>query len=353
VSAGAPGATASLEALRIGGEVVCPRCVDRRLHAARSLDRYRVLRKIGANEDEITYLAQDQDDPETRVSLRMLKADRQVDPRHVRRFLARGLVGLVVIHPRFLATHAIQAAHGILHVVLDFHDGKKLERLVRERGPRSPGLALDVTHQLGVVLRHARSKRLIVAKRKRSGVIIDRKGQVKVAAFDLVRELEDTAVATLAFADVASRCGLDPDALRAAGPLTLKTEEEARLSRLAPETAEVQGAARILFQLVTGRPFQVGPALQELRAATNRLGPGKGPLPPPPQGSKVRDVATLPNEVVRLLDRALVPMGPERITTLEAFERLTRQAQLGLAAAEQGTPAELEVSDVDDLGDEA
>lgn len=337
VPADAPGA------LALARGAVCARCVDRRLFARRDLDRFRVLRKLGGNEDEVTYLATDPEGGGS-VALRLLKANRQAEPRRVRRFLARAMVGLVVEHQHYLAARSIEACRGICFVVLEHHDGLKLERLVRERAPIAPAAALMIANQLAEVLRHARARRLVVAKRKRTGVIVDRRLGVKVTSFDLTRELEASAAATAAFRELARRCGFDPQAL-ARAPDPPPTSEEARLARLAPESVEVSSVGRILHHLAAGTPF---PGPEGIRAAweARRRG-GEGPPAPPGLGAA-------PLELLRVLAMLFAPTtATGRASTLEALTRATRTAldDLGAPAALEAGALELEGLDDDDDDD--
>ncbi|RMG11064.1 MAG: hypothetical protein D6731_16425 [Planctomycetota bacterium] len=311
----------SLKALRLGDEVVCPRCVDLRLHADRGLDTYRILRKVGANDEEVTYLAVDEERDE-RVSVRIMKADRQARPRAFRRFLVRALVGLVLDHPNYLPVEAIRAHGGITYVVLQYLEhSTKLERLAREQSPIPGTSAIYVTNQLAEVLRFARLKRIVVAKRKKSGVLVDRAFWVKVLAYDVTRELEEQVARTQAFRDLAARSGFDPDVL-ATTDLEPPSPEERRLSSLASEYAEVYSVGRILYQLVTGQPFRTGTlgAISEALAAVEA---GR----PPPEGPLEKCTP----HMIRLVERVLLPRGPHRIRTLEGFARASKRT-FGLLA---------------------
>lgn len=336
-------------ALRLGGEVACARCVDRRLAVDRGIESYKVLRKIGQNEDEVTYLAVEKETGD-RVGLRLLKADRG-DPGLLRRFLARSLAGLVLGHPAYLEVRAVRHARGITFAAVDLPDGgagTKLERLVRARQPLSAAGALKVVDQLAGVLRFARGRRLVVAKRKRTGVVVGRRLDVHVLSFDITRELEEAAVATAAFRHVVSGAGLDADALIRARPRPPRNPEEARLGQLATEPAEVYSLGRILYQLGTGRPLLPAVTLQELRAATTRHAAGRPLDPGATPGAQALE--RLPRPVVDLLDRVLVPAGDRRVTTLEGLEQASAQVKALLGDQAQ-VGLELETSDVEDADD--
>ena len=325
----------TLQGLSLGAAgTVCPRCVDQRLRTDRSLESYRVLRKVSLNEEEITYLAHDLERDE-RVALRILKADRQADPCTVRRFIVRALAGLVLGHPNYLETRRVGASKGILFAVLDHMDGAwKLESFVRLRSPQRPPRAVWLCRQLAEVLRFARTRRIVVAKRKRSGVLVARKTlTVRVQAFDLTRELEASVMGTEVFRQTAAQAGLDPAALVAAGFPEPKNEEEARLSRLASEYAETYSIGRILYQLVTGRAFDPKVLPQIQAAASKRRTGATGPSP----------LERLELPCLDLLERVLVPKGPQRIKTLAG---LVEAADVVSAAPEMD-----DIESEDDVGD--
>ncbi len=312
----------SLQALRLGGEVICPRCVDLRLHADRNLESYKILRKIGSNDEEVTYLAIDKE-TNKRVSIRIMKASRQARPRAFRRFLVRALVGLVLDHPNYLSSEGIRSRSGITYVVLEhLTHSTKLERLARERSPISVDSAIFVTNQLAEVLRYAREKGVIVAKRKKSGVLVDRRFWVKVLAYDVTLDLEKQVSKTHAFRDLAERSGVDPDKL-ATEDLEPTSETEIRLSKLANEYAEVYSVGRILYQFVSGKPFQTG-TLDVIRNGFDLSSAGKpvsrGPL------------AGQSPALIALLERVLIPRGKNRVRTLEGFTKASKATFLKLKA---------------------
>jgi hypothetical protein len=314
----------SLDTLHVGGELICPRCVDQRLRVDRDLDSFRVLRKIGANDEEVTYLAIDQERNQ-RVAVRILKADRQADPSVLRRFLVRALAGIVIDHPNFLETRGVRSSRGITFTVLEHMDRSwKFERFVREQAPISVDDALTVSNQLAEVLRYARTKNVLVAKRKKSGVLVDKTQLwIKVLAFDVTREMEKAVVTTDAFHELVARSGVDPAVMAALPFPAPKTDREARLLRLADEYAEVYSIGRVLIQLITAKPF--GDQVPgRVHAALTRRKAGL-PLADDP-------LEAYPLQVLELLDRVLVPKGDDRIRTLEAFTTASKQVYLALAS---------------------
>tara|TARA_R110002072_G_scaffold79283_1_gene183055 strand:+ start:2181 stop:3509 length:1329 start_codon:yes stop_codon:yes gene_type:complete len=311
-----------LDALDLGRGAVCGRCLDRRLHLDRELASYRILRKIASNDDEITYLAVEAESLK-RVSVRILRAERQAQPRVLRRFLARALAGIAVDHPNFLPVLGVQVSAGIPFAVVDhIESSTKLEVVVRDASPCTAADCLYVTNQLTEVLRYARAHELVVAKRKKTGVLVAPDGWVKVLAYDLTHELEARVVLTDAFADVAERAGASVEEMRALGPP--EDEVALRQGQLADEFAEVYGIGRLLFQMLSGKPFSAGSIDATRRAAY--AGAKRGEIEDGP-------LAGRHPLLVALLERVVVPKGEARIRKLPdyadasklTFERLVAE----------------------------
>ncbi len=322
--------TASLHALNFIDGTVCPRCVDRRLMMERDLGEFRVLRKTASNELEVTYLAVEIETGR-RVGLRILKAERCGDDVIVRRFLARALVGYALGHPNFVEVISVSATKGITFVVMEHVEhAQKLERIIRDRSPISAARAVLIVNQLSEILRFARERGVVVAKRKRTGILVDKRGWVKVLSFDIIREVEDRMVESQAYLEL-SRGGTKSG-------YTAPRPEPESLLRLAPERAEILGLARIFFQLLTGKDYDPTGAVRAIRRALDRPA-GAPPGEPPPRDRKARLAreATLdhvPRGVVIVLSRMLAaPSDPAALASLESISLATKATYLGMATA--------------------
>jgi hypothetical protein len=302
------GREGSLEALSLGDALVCPRCVDARLRLNRQLSSYRILRKITNNDQEVTYLAVDTRSL-NRVAVRILRTEREAVPQVLRSFLVRALAGVALDHPNFVPTCGVDVSEGIPFVVVEHVEkSTKLEVLVREQSPAPAVHCVYVTNQLAEILRYARERQLVVAKRRRTGVLIDPEGWVKVLAYGVTFELERRVCATLAFEELAQRVGADPTLLRSAPYPT--DPDKARLGTIADEFAEVYSVGRILYQMMVGRPFAAGSIEMVKTSAASARKRGRV------RGGALDGRA---RPLVDLLERVIVPRGEERIRTLEAF----------------------------------
>lgn len=349
---------ASVRALKVGDDVVCPRCIDRRLDAERDIGAYKILRKTAVNELEVTYLAIERDTGR-RVALRILKADRAANPDIARRYLVRALVGHQLRHPNFLQVLAVGANKGIRFVVMEQQDRAfKLERLLRERAPVPILDALYILNQFAEVIRVGREVGLLIARKPRTGVLVTKTAWLKVQTYDVTRSLEECVMVSDAFKDLLERAA-DPLAMSKPEPLPEGTEGR----EFPPERVEIFGVGRIYWQLLTGFPFDLEAAKVALDRALRRGADtlpaarprrdGRKPLPGPASLDHV------PRPALLLFARLMARDDKERLPTLEAVTRASkdcvkliesdpRLAEAGIDAASEA----IEMSDEEVSADE-
>ena len=86
-------------------------------------------------------------------------------------------MGLALGHPNFVEVLAVSATKGITFVVMEHVEhGQKLERIIRDRTPISSDRALLIVNQLAEVLRFGRERGVVVAKHKRTNILVDKRG---------------------------------------------------------------------------------------------------------------------------------------------------------------------------------
>ena len=92
---------------------------------------------------------------------------------------------------------------------------------------------------------------------------------------------------------------------------------------------------------LTGRPFAQAASTLEIRAASARV--GRRP-------ARVVGLDAVPPEVLRVVDAVLVPVGPDRLRTLDALIAASKDVliQLGAPAALEAGELDLEGFDDDD-----
>ncbi|HVY62981.1 MAG TPA: serine/threonine-protein kinase [Planctomycetota bacterium] len=284
------------------GEVYCCRCVDLRLTVKRELGRYRVLRKIGRDVAEIVYLAEDlRSEPIERVSLHVLKSERQHDQRVLRRFLTKAAFARDLDSPLFPLTRDLSRKAEVHSYTEELIEWPSLaERL--ETGKTYPTyLAAKVAATVAEGLRFARRKGIVVGKLRAPRSYISDHGAVRIRDYWLTPETEEAvaqkigAPAFLPLPELAS-AGDQDLSMPTAGAQSDDTAISADMRRyLAPdprelamakdESLDVRAVAVLFAQLAGGlMPGEATPSEMADRARKGYLlgkRPSAAPEPPP------------------------------------------------------------------------
>ena len=94
----------------------------------------------------------------------------------------------------FIEVISVSATKGITFVVMEHvESAQKLERIIRDKAPIATSRAFLIVNQLAEILRFARERGVVVAKRKKTGILVGKTGWVKVLSFDLTKELCEQA----------------------------------------------------------------------------------------------------------------------------------------------------------------
>jgi serine/threonine protein kinase len=298
--------------------------IDRRLLARKDLDDYQILRKVQMSEIDVCYMAAHKV-TEERVTIRMFKTEHSNNEKMVRRFLGRALVGLGLSHPRFAEIYKIGSMHGGCFVVSEFvEEGLKFERFVKERTPLEVDEALAFLRSLTETLIYARSRRIIVARRKPSGVFMLRDNRLKVSSFDLSEELELDVTRTSTYRDFLQ------EKFHFEAPFTISGEHEKldriereprNLVELSDEGFDINFLGRVLYQSLTGSSFHPDKATKIIIDGYGRNVSEGGII----RLSRSGPLANQPRDLLMVLARMVTADPKKRFATMaEADESLTK-----------------------------
>jgi serine/threonine protein kinase len=122
------------------------------------------------------------------VALKILPPELGRDPAFAERFAreARALARLT--HPRIVGVHDFGEAGGLFYLVMEFVDGVNLRGLLR-RGRSRPEEALRVVPQICEALQYAHEEGVVHRDIKPENILLDRRGNVKIADFGLAKLL--------------------------------------------------------------------------------------------------------------------------------------------------------------------
>ena len=126
------------------------------------------------------------------VALKILPPELGRDPAFAERFAreARALARLT--HPRIVGVHDFGESGGLFYLVMEFVDGVNLRGLLR-RGRLEPEEALRIIPQVCEALQYAHEEGVVHRDIKPENILLDRRGNVKIADFGLAKLLGSMA----------------------------------------------------------------------------------------------------------------------------------------------------------------
>jgi tRNA A-37 threonylcarbamoyl transferase component Bud32 len=123
------------------------------------------------------------------VALKILSPEKQNDPQFAERFEreARALAWLT--HPNIVTVYDFGETQGIFFLLMEFVDGMSLRRLLQTRKLAS-NEALAIVPQICQALQYAHDQGIIHRDIKPENILLDKKGQVKIADFGIAKILD-------------------------------------------------------------------------------------------------------------------------------------------------------------------
>ncbi len=240
------------------------------------------------------------------VAIKVLRRDIPDADFLSKRFLREVEVAARLCHPNIVMAYDAGEQNGVSFLVSEFIEGQNLGDLVRQYGPLSLPLAVDVVQQTARALQYAHGEGVIHRDIKPSNLLLDDSGNVK---------LLDVGLARISPSELS-----DPDAVSdltttgmIMGTVDYMSPEQALNTRLADERSDVYSLGCTLYFLMTGRaPFASGTAMERLLAHREQ------PIP------MLVSLSTLfPSELDELLSSMLAKDPSQRIESMNKLvERL-------------------------------
>ncbi len=128
------------------------------------------------------------------VALKILLPDKQGDPRFGERFAREARALARLNHPRIVTLYDFGEAQGRFYLLLEFIDGLTLRQLLRRRR-LPPAEALVIVPHLCEALQYAHDQGIVHRDIKPENILIDKRGQAKIADFGIAKILEPKAEA--------------------------------------------------------------------------------------------------------------------------------------------------------------
>ena len=240
------------------------------------------------------------------VAIKVLRRDIPHAELLSKRFLREVEVAARLCHPNVVTAYDAGEQSGVSFLVSEFVEGQNLSDLVRQYGPLSLPLAVDIVQQAARALEYAHGEGVIHRDIKPSNLLLDDNGNVKLLDVGLARvnpsELSDPDEAS----DLTTTGMI-------MGTVDYMSPEQALNTRLADERSDIYSLGCTLYFLITGRaPFASGTAMERLLAHREQ---------PIPLFSSLS--TSFPQELDDLLSSMLAKDSSQRIESMtELVKRL-------------------------------
>ena len=217
------------------------------------LGAYTLQRRIGSGGMSTVYLALRREDG-LRVAVKVLPPARAADPVYLKRFRAEAQAAALVDDPHVVKALDVECDAATPYFIMEYVEGKTLEKLVEERGPLPQREAGELIRQAALGLAAAHRRSLVHRDVKPANLIRDRRGDVRVLDLGLAR-----------FVDLAEASTHD-GRRRVVGTADYLAPEQAFDSRAVDARSDVYSLGCTLYFLLSGRPpFPEGTIAEKLR----------------------------------------------------------------------------------------
>jgi serine/threonine protein kinase len=194
------------------------------------------------------------------VAIKVLRRDISHADLLAKRFLREVEVAAKLCHPNIVTAYDASEQNGMSYLVSEFVEGQNLSDLVKEYGPLSLPLAVDVVQQAARALEYAHGAGVIHRDIKPSNLLIDDAGNVKLLDVGLARISSGDSSEIDHAADLTTTGMI-------MGTVDYMSPEQALNTRLADERSDVYSLGCTLFFLITGRaPYARGTGMERLLA---------------------------------------------------------------------------------------
>ncbi|HEX8204282.1 MAG TPA: serine/threonine-protein kinase, partial [Isosphaeraceae bacterium] len=156
----------------------------------RALGDFRVERRLGQGGMGEVYLAH-QVSLDRKVALKVLRPDLLTNPTVLSRFEAEATAVAKLNHPNIVHVYTLGDVDDLRYIAMEYVPGMNLREFLNRKGPPDLPQALAFMKQAALAIAAAGEVGLIHRDIKPENLLLNRKGQLKVADFGLCREQGD------------------------------------------------------------------------------------------------------------------------------------------------------------------
>lgn len=155
-------------------------------HAGAELGEFRLLRRLGKGGMADVWLAE-QTTLKRNVALKLLRSELMEDDNYVKRFQTEAKAAAGLNHPNIVQVYMVGCEKGQHFMTQEYVHGQTLKALLQKKGPLDLPLALMIMRQVAAALQAAGERGIVHRDIKPENILLNRKGEVKVADFGLAQ----------------------------------------------------------------------------------------------------------------------------------------------------------------------
>ena len=150
------------------------------------IDDFHLLRRLGKGGMAEVWLAE-QISLKRNVALKLLRPDLTEDETYVARFQTEAKAAAGLNHTNIVQVYTVGENAGQYFIAQEYVEGPTLKSYVQKKGPLEIKLALRIMRQVASALRSAAEKGIVHRDIKPENIMLNRKGEAKVADFGLAQ----------------------------------------------------------------------------------------------------------------------------------------------------------------------
>jgi len=215
----------------------------------RAIAHYQIVEKIGEGGMGVVYKARDTR-LERMAALKVLPADKTLDPERKRRFVQEAKAASALNHPNIVTIYDIGTDDGIDFIAMEYLAGRPLEALIQRQGMR-PAEVLRITVQITDALATAHAAGIIHRDLKPGNIMVSETGLVKVLDFGLAKLTEKSGIDQESPTET---LGAQTGEGTILGTIAYLSPEQAQGLKLDPRS-DIFSFGAVLYEMITGQRF--------------------------------------------------------------------------------------------------
>ncbi|MGH2829655.1 MAG: Stk1 family PASTA domain-containing Ser/Thr kinase [Actinomycetota bacterium] len=150
------------------------------------VERYELGERLGLGGMAEVYLGKDRVLGRT-VAVKTLLTQFAHDPSFIARFRREATSAAQLNHPNIVGVYDSGSDDGRQFIVMEYVEGRTLKDVIREEGPLLPERAVEIAAEVCSALQYAHAAGIVHRDIKPANIMINRRGEVKVADFGIAR----------------------------------------------------------------------------------------------------------------------------------------------------------------------